>query len=234
MDHETWIVQWSDQIRELAEREMQGADPGHGIDHVARVVSNTLRLIPIEKADPMICLPAAWLHDSILLPKNSIDRSKASRLAADHAVELLRKIGYPEPTIPEIHHAIEAHSFSAGIPCRTIEARVVQDADRLEALGAIGIARCLQTGAILRQPLYHPVSPFPFDREVNDRAQSIDHFFAKLLKLPATMQTQAGKEEATLRTEIMIAFLKSLCRELDQDTAKLDQLLTESTDTPGQ
>ena len=62
--------------------------------------------------------------------------------------------------LPEIRHAIEAHSYSAGIAPRTIEAKVVQDADRLDALGAIGLARCIAVGAALGRPLYEPDDPF--------------------------------------------------------------------------
>ncbi len=113
-----------------------------------------------------------------------------------------------------MHHAIEAHSFSAGIPPRTLEARIVQDADRLEALGAIGIARCLLTGGTMRTPLYDPDDPFCDRREPDDRSYTLDHFYCKLFKLPGTMQTAAGREEARRRVDYMQGFLAELAGEI--------------------
>jgi uncharacterized protein len=161
-----------------------------------------------------VLMPAAWLHDCVLVPKNSPDRCKASRFAAAKAVELLQAISYPSAHVEAIVHAIEAHSFSAAIDCKSIEAEVVQDADRLEALGSIGIARCLMTAGSLGQALYQLDEPFPVTREANDRQQSIDHFFAKLFKLPATMKTKSGRAEAVERVGIMVAFLEQLGQEI--------------------
>ena len=175
--------------------------------------------------NPSVVLPAAWLHDCVAVPKNSPLRSHASRLAAERANELLSEAGYPLEFLPAIHHCIEAHSFSAKIDCLTGEAKVVQDADRLEALGAIGIARCLMTGGSLGQRLYDPDEPLPINRPARDDLQSVDHFFAKLFRLPATMQTEAGRREALQRTQMMQLFLEQLCREIGQDIEKLHQMI---------
>ena len=72
---------------------------------------------------------------------------------------------------------------------QTLEAQVVQDADRLDALGAIGIARCIMTGVHMGTALYHMEEPFPMTREMDDRLYSVDHFYVKLLKLAGSMQT---------------------------------------------
>jgi uncharacterized protein len=117
---------------------------------------------------------------------------------------------------PEIVHAIEAHSFSAGIAPRTLEAKVVQDADRLEALGAVGLARCLMLGGALGRPLYAAEDPFCAQRPPDDRAATVDHFFAKLLRLEATMQTESGRREARRRTEYLREFLAQLRREIGE------------------
>jgi uncharacterized protein len=203
---------------------MADADPAHGLEHVQRVVRNA-RLISEKLASSPGCagsqeidfevlLPAAWFHDCVYVPKNSAQRSEASRLAAEQAVILLRDLGYPALKFPAISHAIEAHSFSAQIPCRSLEAQVLQDADRLEALGAIGLARCLMTGGSMGQRLYHPEDPFPISREPRDDQQSVDHFFAKLLKLPSTMQTESGKQIALERAGYLAAFLEQLAQEI--------------------
>jgi len=159
-------------------------------------------------------VPAAWLHDCVQVSKDSPDRSRASRLAADEAVSFLGQLDYPSELLPEVHHAVEAHSFSAGIKVRTREAGVVQDADRLDALGAIGIARCLLTGGALGSGVYHPDDPFCEQRDPDDRAWMVDHFYAKLFKLPQTMQTNAGRAEANRRVEMMRGYLSELGREV--------------------
>ncbi len=190
------------------------ADPAHDLSHIKRVVNNALYLTDIEDCDRRITLPAAWLHDCVQVPKDSPDRARASRLAADEAVRFLGTLEYPEDLLPAVHHAVAAHSFSAGIPVETIEAGVVQDADRLDALGAIGIARCLLTGGALGSDIYHPEDPFAEARDLDDKAYMVDHFYAKLFKLPATMVTDAGRAEAERRVRMMETFLAELGREV--------------------
>lgn len=190
------------------------ADPAHDLSHVQRVVQNTIRLTETEDGDINITLPAAWLHDCISVAKNSPLRNQASKLAADEAVRFLTSIDYPDSLLPAIHHAVEAHSFSANIETTSLEARIVQDADRLEALGAIGIARCFLTGGSMASTLYDPQDPFANSRELDDRKYSLDHFYCKLLGLVETMKTPAGKIEALARTRYMQGFLDQLGKEI--------------------
>ena len=222
---DAWNAQWLSPVTVLTKRSMQGADPGHGIDHVGRVVRNASEILLVESADCHVVLPAAWLHDCVLVAKNSPDRSSASRLAADHAMDLLREIDYPAVYLDAIHHVILAHSFSANLACQSIEAMVVQDADRLEALGAIGIARCLMTTGHLQQNLYNVEEPFPVTRIADDRQFAVDHFFCKLLRLPATMKTSSGKAIATARLSIMQDFLRSLSDEVGCEKGLLEASL---------
>jgi uncharacterized protein len=196
--------------------EVMAADPAHDITHVRRVVQNTLMLTEVEKGNLAVSVPAAWLHDCVSVAKDSPLRNQASRLAAQEAVRFLASIDYPDEFLPQIYHAIEAHSFSANIPTETLEARIVQDADRLEALGAIGIARCLLTGGAMGTPLYEPGDPFARNREPDDRRFTLDHFYCKLLGLAETMKTEAGKAEAVRRTDYMKAFLEQLGAEIGQ------------------
>lgn len=194
--------------------EVMASDPAHDITHVRRVVQNTLMLTEIENGNSAVSVPAAWLHDCVAVAKDSPLRNKASQLAAQEAVRFLESIEYPGEYLPQIYHAIEAHSFSANIPAETLEARIVQDADRLEALGAIGIARCLLTGGSMGTPLYEPDDPFARDRDPDDRRFTLDHFYCKLLGLADTMKTTAGKAEAIRRTDYMKAFLEQLGAEI--------------------
>jgi uncharacterized protein len=109
---------------------------------------------------------------------------------------------------------------------------VLQDADSLEAIGAIGTARCLMTGGAMRQRLYHPDEPFPLNRPPQDDVQSVDHFFAKLLKLPQTMKTNSGAAMARERTDFMIQFLNQLASELGVDIAEVDAAIRKYCERP--
>lgn len=191
-----------------------GGDAAHDLEHIRRVVTNARGLAASQGARLEVVLPAAWLHDCVTVPKDSPRRTEASRLAAAQAVAWLREWNWPEVFLADIAHAVEAHSFSAGLAPRTIEAKVVQDADRLDALGAVGLARCLMLGGALGRPLYAAGDPFCEQRAPDDRTACVDHFYAKLLTLEATMQTEGGKKEARRRTEYLRGFLAELRREI--------------------
>jgi len=213
MDQAVDLGRLQDACHEFLHHTMDG-DPAHDISHVQRVVQNTLRLTEAEGGDLAVTLPAAWLHDCISVAKDSPLRKQASKLAADEAVRFLEKLQYPTALLPAVHHAIEAHSFSANIETDTLEACIVQDADRLEAVGAIGITRCFLTGGTLGRPLYAPEDPFAQKREPDDLTYTLDHFYCKLLGLVDTMKTDAGRHEARKRTEYMQAFLDQLGEEI--------------------
>jgi uncharacterized protein len=223
---EHWNQRWRIPIESFVRQQLDGADPGHGIEHIHRVVSNALRLAEGMNVTLEVLLPAAWLHDCVSVPKNAPERNQASRMSAERAVEFLQEIGYPRDHVEAIRHCIEAHSFSAGIACETDEARIVQDADRLEAVGAIGLARCLMTGGALGQRLYEPNEPFPVTRMPRDCEQSVDHFFAKLLGLHRTMQTESGRREGAARTHFLVDFLKQLAGEIGVNPSVLTEALT--------
>ena len=207
---------WIPQFRAFMQAALREADAAHDIAHVQRVVAAATQLAAEEKADLRVVVPAAWLHDCVVLPKNSPERNRASRLAGENTAVFLRQINYPAEHIPAIRHAVEAHSFSAGIAPQTIEAKVVQDADRLDAIGAIGIARCILTGASFDSRLYEPSDPFGAQRPRDDKKYMVDHFFIKLFKLQETMQTTAGREEAQRRTAFMHSYLRQLGHELNE------------------
>lgn len=190
------------------------ADAAHDMAHITRVVAAATRLAVDEGALLDVVMPAAWLHDCVHVPVTSPERARASVTAADDARSFLNGIGYPEPLLQPIHHAIAAHSFSARIEPQTVEARVVQDADRLDALGAIGIARCLMLGGQMGRTLYDGSDPFAERRLPDDRISTLDHFYTKLLTLAATMQTASGRREAERRTVFMRTWLDQLRSEI--------------------
>ncbi len=167
-----------------------------------------------EGADLAVVLPAAWLHDLVPIAKDDPRRAQASQLSASAACEFLERLNYPQKFMPLIKHAIEAHSFSAKITPETLEARVVQDADRLDALGAIGIARVFATAGLLRRPFYSAQDPFCEDREPNDAIFTVDHFYRKLLVISETLQTVSGRREGLRRRHILERYLEDLQKEL--------------------
>jgi uncharacterized protein len=208
-----WLA-WEAQFAGFIERAGPPADTAHDIEHIRRVVANARALAAHEQADLAIVLPAAWLHDCVSVPKSSPLRSQASRLAGRAALEFLQSISYPAQYLPAIQHAIEAHSFSANITPQTREAMVVQDADRLDSLGAIGLARCLMLSGAMGRRLYDPLEPIPAARPIDDQANAIDHFYAKLFQLAEHMTTQAGRSEALKRTAFLQAFVDRLREEI--------------------
>lgn len=212
------LTAWSARCEAFVRTHAAG-DAAHDLAHVRRVVRAAEHVGSIEGANLSIVLPAAWLHDLVVLPKDAPDRRQASRRSAEAATAWLGSVAFPSDRLAAVAHAIEAHSFSAGVEPRTIEAAVVQDADRLDALGAIGVARLYATAGALGHALVHPDDPVPSKpptRALDDLRWATDHFQTKLLRLPATMRTAAGRAEAERRAAFLHAFLDELRREVGQ------------------
>jgi uncharacterized protein len=205
----------SEQCRDFI-KSLIHADVAHDITHIERVVRVAIQLCNAEKANMAVVLPAAWLHDCVAVAKNHPDRAKASTMAADKAIGFLQGLGYDESLFEDIHHAIAAHSFSANIKIKTVEAQIVQDADRMDALGAIGISRCMKVGGSINRLLYSPDDPFCTTRKPDDNKFTLDHFFIKLLNIAKSMNTPSAKEEANRRTHYMHAFLEQLRSEVGE------------------
>ena len=189
-------------------------DPAHDLLHFKRVVKIAKELCKKENAKMEVVIPAAWLHDFVIVPKNDPRRSQASQLSAEGAIRFLKELSYPEIYFDEISHAIAAHSFSANIETKTLEAKIVQDADRLDGLGAIGIARCFATAGVLKRPFYSELDPFCESRAINDQQFTVDHFFAKLFKTAQTLKTDAGRVEGIKRVQVMKEYLADLANEI--------------------
>lgn len=188
-------------------------DPTHDVAHLLRVALWTLRL-GAGGVDEREAIAAALLHDAVNLPKDSPDRAKASEMAADFAAARLAALGFSPGAIGRIAAAVRDHSFSRGAVPETDLGRALQDADRLEALGAIGLLRTISTGVRMGGAWFHAEDPFARARALDDTKYSVDHFFAKLLGLPATMRTEAGRAEAERRVALLRAFLDALADEL--------------------
>ena len=205
---------WEEKFRTHCKALCEGADSAHDVSHYYRVVKTAKQLAEVEKARLEVVVPAVWLHDYVYIAKSDPRRSQASRISAEAAVKWLDSIGYERSLLSDIAHAIEAHSFSAGITARTIEAKVVQDADRLDGVGAIGIARCFMVGGMFNRRIYDPEDAFGETRKLDDSINTIDHFYTKLFRTIETMQTSAGKAEGVRRAEVMRSYLDNLKKEI--------------------
>ena len=191
-------------------------DYSHDLSHFQRVWKTAQKIIAGENgsANALVVLAACYFHDIVTLPKNHPDRSQSSQLAAMKTGFILKELSFPEGLIDDVCHAVEAHSFFANIPTRTLEAKIVQDADRMEAVGAIGLARVFYTGGKLGSRLLHAEDPWAKSRELDDRKYCVDHFFCKLLTLGETMKTESGRRLAQINTEFLQEFLNKLKDEL--------------------
>ncbi len=201
-------------LEEIAREAARTAEPAHDFGHVRRVATSARAIAEVEGADLDVVLPASLLHELVSLPKNHPDSPRSGGLCAERAVDVLRGEGYPEGRIEVIAYCIRVHPFSLGVVPETLEAKVLQDADRLDALGAIGIARCFAVGAAMGRPIYDPEDPFCRRRELDDKRWTLDHFGRKLLRLPETLHTETARMMARERAAFIEAFLAQLEREI--------------------
>lgn len=200
-------------LAEARERAVEDPDPGHDLGHLLRVATWTLELGGAA-IDGRSAVAAALLHDAVNLPKDSERRSTAGELSADLARRRLKELDFDPDAVDEIAGAVRDHGYSRGATPTTALGRALQDADRLDALGAIGIFRTLACGVRMGAELYDPEDPWAENRELDDRRFTLDHFFTKLLRLPETMNTEHGRREARARTEPMKRFLEQLGKEI--------------------
>jgi len=189
-------------------------DAAHDLAHIKRVLVTAKKMATELKADLAVVIPACWLHDCVNVDKSTDQRSLGSKLSADAAIEFLAEINYDKKYYKAIYNAIHAHSFSANIKTKTLEAEIVQDADRIDALGAIGIARCLMYSASKGRQLYVIEDPFAKNRDLDDNSAAIDHFYTKLESIHKTMKTDLGKKIAKKRWKYMEGFINQLNGEI--------------------
>ncbi|WP_435945484.1 phosphohydrolase [Dryocola sp. BD586] len=223
------IAHWQARFEEYLHGNWLQDDKAHDVAHFHRVWKTAQRMMAGTEADRLVVLTACYFHDIVNLPKNHPERHLASGQAA---VETLRILDNHFPDFPHelydaVAHAVRAHSFSAGIEPQTLEAKIVQDADRLESLGAIGLARVFYTSGALGRPLFDSEDPLAGKRELDDATYALDHFQKKLLKLPATMQTEAGRELARHNADFLVHYMAKLCAELKGDYHHLDNEVIE-------
>ncbi|MBC7543188.1 MAG: HD domain-containing protein, partial [Candidatus Sericytochromatia bacterium] len=182
-------------------------DPAHDWQHVLRVAMTTRQLAEAEGGDIETVVAAALCHELFNYPKNHPESHRSGEVCAAHATDLLTELDWPSERILAVSACIRVHGFSAGLTAETLEARILQDADRLDAIGAIGIARCFATCSAMGRPFYDPADPFCQERQPDDQAWGVDHFYRKLLHIPERLHTASARAMATERIRFVHAFL---------------------------
>ena len=197
----------------FVKQQLEGAESGHDWSHIERVYKNSMRIAETEKVDELIVALGALLHDIADSKFNNGDEEIGPEMAEeflntldldvktiDSVVDIVRNISFKN-SLSEEHHGV-----------KTMELQVVQDADRLDAIGAIGIARAFNYGGYKNRPLYNPdISPnLQMTKEEYKRSQNptINHFYEKLLLLRDQMNTRTGRAMAEERHKFMLEFIE--------------------------
>lgn len=202
-----------DSLKKDVEKMMKN-DPAHDFDHILRVYKNAHQLCKKEKINPRLVLSAAMLHDIVSYAKSDKRSKNSSIESAKKAKTILKKYNYSDDEITIIADAIRDHSFSRNKTPQTIEGKILQDADRLDAIGAIGIARAFSVAGSEKRHFYNKDDPFCKNRNPDDQKWTLDHFYRKLLKLESLMNTKSAKIEAKRRTKVLKNYLNELKKEI--------------------
>ena len=207
-----------EQTIDFVKEKLQGAEGGHDWFHIQRVYKNALLIAKTESCDLNVVALGALLHDIADSKFHDGDETIGPRTAR----QFLESQNVNDDVIVHVIHIIENISFKGGNfekKFSSIELNIVQDADRLDAIGAIGIARCFNYGGFKNRELYNPSIPpqMKMDKETYKASTSptINHFYEKLLLLKDKMNTQTGKQIAAERHEYMEGFLTQFYAEWD-------------------
>ena len=203
--------EWVDQAIVFVKERFANDASGHDAEHTFRVYRLAMKLNETEKGDPEIVALSALLHD--------VDDRKLFDPSEKAAKRFLESLGIPEITKKAILKNIEEVSFkgSDSKTPDTIEGKIVQDADRLDAIGAIGVARAFAYGGAHHRKFYDPEEPptLNMDDETYKKHESttINHFYEKLLLLEGMMNTTEGRRLAKKRTEFLKSYLEEFLEE---------------------
>ncbi len=188
-----------DAIVPLVAQRMQGQQAGHGLDHVQRVVLSARAIQSEVGGCPFIVEAAAWLHDI-----GDAKFHSGQELSGEFSREILGQFNLPNEIIEHVVSIVDGISFrkSSTSSTLTLEGQIVQDADRLDALGAIGIVRTIEYGATRGQPFFDPASDLLTD------PTGVGHFYQKLFKLRGLLNTEPARRMSQAREDFMRAFLQ--------------------------
>jgi len=192
------------------------ADQGCGHDwlHVYRVSGLADQLAVAEGADRDVLRAAALLHELVNHPKNHPRSAHSGEDCAQAARELLASVGADPIWAERVAECIGQHAWSAAKTPTTLESALLQDADRLDALGAVGLARCFATAERMKSLLYHPDDPAASHRDLDDKLYALDHLPKKLLRLPDRFFSITARKLAEPRLALVRAFYQAMVEEL--------------------
>lgn len=209
-------MNYIDQTITFVKKELEGAEAGHDWFHIQRVYNNALNLLKTEQANEQIVVLGALLHDIADSKFHNGDET----IGPKKAMEFMTSIDINEDVKDHVVKIIENISFKGGNFNKTFhskELEIVQDADRLDAIGAIGIARTFNYGGYKNNGLYdpeiHPKLKMTKEEYKNHKGTTINHFYEKLLLLKDLMNTETGKKLAENRHQYMEGFLKQFYNE---------------------
>jgi uncharacterized protein len=203
-----------ERLKALALPLFKDSDSAHDLGHAMRVLALAETISKEEGADMSVVRPAALIHDIGCAPKHLGKERESEDRTMAIAKDLLERSGYDEAHVKAILYIIEVHGYSRGIVPETLEGKVLQDADRLDAMGAMGIARTFLVSGSTNRPIHHIEDPWAEGRDLDDKAYGLDHFFCKLLKLKDGMHTATGRRMAEDRHATLERYIDSLRREM--------------------
>jgi uncharacterized protein len=194
-----------DKVKKLAWRKLKNESTGHDYWHCYRVVQNALKIGRKKKANLLVLALAGWLHDVAVHP----DKEHEIR-SAEFARGVLLDLGVDKKTVKQVVNCIKKHRFSKGIKAETLEEKILQDADKLDALGAIGLARLFILGGRYGQTTHNPQIKPDFDYYLKHgrSTTTINHFYDKLFKLRKMLHTKTAQKIALDRERYMKEYLK--------------------------
>ena len=204
------VMNQLENIKKVVKCKLKKNDPAHDFEHVMRVYRNAERICKSENGNKKLILSAVLLHDIVKIKNRKDSALKSAKLSE----KILKENYFLDDEIIIISDAIKEHSFSKGKIPSTLEGKILQDADRLDAIGAIGLARVFSFSGSNNRSFYDPKDPFSKNRNLNDNKWAIDHFYEKLLTLEEKMNTKTGKTIAKKRTKTLKDFLKELKNEI--------------------
>ncbi|MEA2088366.1 MAG: HD domain-containing protein [Patescibacteria group bacterium] len=202
----------------IAKKKMSKNDPAHDINHTLRVLSISEKIAIKEKADFDIIIPAAIFHDVVSYPKNHKKRLDSSRESAKFTKRILKNTKtFPRKKIEKVCESINICSFIKAQKPNFLEAKILQDADSLEAVGAVSIMRTFSSAGAMNRSFYNFVDPFCKKRKPNDSKYALDLFFTRLLVVQDRLHTKTAKVMAKKRVIFLKDFLKALRFELSEN-----------------
>jgi len=201
---------------DIAKRQISPDDICHDFEHARRVLINAEKIAVAENADFDVIIPAALFHDVVIYPKDGLKANLASDESAEKTGKILQKIKeYPEEKIEKVKTAIRQCSYAKGIMPELLEAKILQDADGLEAMGAIAIMRTFSYYGTLKISFFHPDDPFARKRPLDSKKYALDLFYSRLLNQEKRLHTKTAKKLVKGRHNFLLAFLKELEEEMN-------------------